>query len=387
MVAEKARIDNQRINGYSDFGYMTVGEAEERPKRMPLDGVLAADLAVRIKKLGLSDKVPASLENHYDERQSFYQADEDEPYQADAAEMWQTEKENYVLQQHLVENRGIHSKFTKIEINFNHPKCLEYLKALEERFNKNEAQPVGERERIRVNFCGKLTPESPEAELFLKLACAKDAERKPLNFFEASSFRVFDPKTKKYKPADLSGVDLHKAQLPCANLSGAILNKTNLTKANLKGANLYQASAQRALFSGANLAYACLDKIKAAAVKLRGGKVLQTQFYGTNLNFAQAREAELGEANLTNATIKKTNFSFSDLANACFNLLLPGQREAANFTGAKTKGATFTVCDPDALLTQETDQGLEKGSSSQSQEAPWYANENAKNMQEAVPSR
>ena len=67
--------------------------------------------------------------------------------------------------------------------------------------------------------------------------------------------------------ADLSGVDLSRANLSGANLLNADLSDADLSGANLSGANLYNADLRGANLSGANLLNADLSGVDLSGAK------------------------------------------------------------------------------------------------------------------------
>ena len=67
--------------------------------------------------------------------------------------------------------------------------------------------------------------------------------------------------------ADLSGVDLSRANLSGANLLNADLSDAELSGANLSGANLYNADLRGANLSGANLLNADLSGVDLSGAK------------------------------------------------------------------------------------------------------------------------
>ena len=84
--------------------------------------------------------------------------------------------------------------------------------------------------------------------------------------------------------ADLSGVNLYRADLSGADLSGANLREANLYRSNLREANL----------SGADLS---------------GANLREANLYRSNL-----REANLSEANLSGADLRRANLREADLS-------------------------------------------------------------------------
>jgi uncharacterized protein YjbI with pentapeptide repeats len=67
-----------------------------------------------------------------------------------------------------------------------------------------------------------------------------------------------------------------------------------------------------------------------------------TYFYGAKLTNADCTRANLKQANFTTAQIGGANFSFSNLTNACFNLMDKVQWKLANFKDAVTTGLKYS---------------------------------------------
>jgi len=109
-------------------------------------------------------------------------------------------------------------------------------------------------------------PVSEKAHLQVLLARVQEA--KTDDFFELAKIASLNP-TKDFRGQNLSGLDLHSAQLAGADLLGVDLHQTilveaNLTEANLRGADLRNCILVRAQvlqtdFSGANLTGICLQ--------------------------------------------------------------------------------------------------------------------------------
>jgi uncharacterized protein YjbI with pentapeptide repeats len=105
---------------------------------------------------------------------------------------------------------------------------------------------------------------------------------------------------------DLSGVNLHKA-----NLTGANLNEVNLREANLTGANLYMARLREADLREANLTGALLYAVDLSGALLEGANLT-----GVNLTRVNLSGALLEGANLTGAELSETVFGNTDLSDA-----------------------------------------------------------------------
>ena len=96
--------------------------------------------------------------------------------------------------------------------------------------------------------------------------------------------------------ADLSGVDLSRANLSGANLLNADLSDAELSEANLSGANLYNADLRGANLSGANLLNADLSGVDLGRANLSGADLR-----GANLSGANLLNADLSGVDLSGA--------------------------------------------------------------------------------------
>ena len=96
--------------------------------------------------------------------------------------------------------------------------------------------------------------------------------------------------------ADLSGVDLSRANLSGANLLNADLSDAELSGANLSGANLYNADLRGANLSGANLLNADLSGVDLSRANLSGADLR-----GANLSGANLLNADLSGVDLSGA--------------------------------------------------------------------------------------
>ena len=96
--------------------------------------------------------------------------------------------------------------------------------------------------------------------------------------------------------ADLSGVDLSRANLSGANLLNADLSDAELSGANLSGANLYNADLRGADLSGANLLNADLSGVELSEANLSGADLR-----GANLSGANLLNADLSGVDLSGA--------------------------------------------------------------------------------------
>lgn len=126
---------------------------------------------------------------------------------------------------------------------------------------------------------------------------------------------------------DLSGVELHKANLRRANLYKAnlervVLYKVNLKRANLSEATLFEAALpgadlSRSNLSGADVSWAHLVKANLSGADLRKAKLVETNFLEANLSGANFVGADLKKADFSRSNLSKTNLSEADLTLAC----------------------------------------------------------------------
>jgi uncharacterized protein YjbI with pentapeptide repeats len=165
------------------------------------------------------------------------------------------------------------------------------------------------------------------------------------------------------KLANLSWADLQKANLSDATLQRAVLKEANLRKANLQwadlqeaqlqGANLFQSHLMCANFRGAslrlaNLEAADLDKAELSGVDLRVANLVEAQLRNADLKQGKLQGANLSKANLTGANLEGVNLQGANLRGAKLfgaNLqnanLQQANLEDADLTEAKLFGANL----------------------------------------------
>ncbi len=165
------------------------------------------------------------------------------------------------------------------------------------------------------------------------------------------------------KLANLSWADLQKANLSDATLQRAVLKEANLRKANLQwadlqeaqlqGANLFQSHLMCANFRGAslrlaNLEAADLDKAELSGVDLRVANLVKAQLRNADLKQGKLQGANLSKANLTGANLEGVNLQGANLRGAKLfgaNLqnanLQQANLEDADLTEAKLFGANL----------------------------------------------
>ena len=111
--------------------------------------------------------------------------------------------------------------------------------------------------------------------------------------------------------ADLSGVNLHDA-----DLSGAKLRDAYLCDADLSGANLHDADLRGANLRGANFNGADLSDAELRDVYLSGANLSGANFSGANLRDAYLRDAYLCDADLSGADLRYADLRYADLHDA-----------------------------------------------------------------------
>ena len=131
------------------------------------------------------------------------------------------------------------------------------------------------------------------------------------------------------RKADLTGIDLYKANLiktdfQEACLIGANISNTNFGKANLSHANLKDTKFQESKLNFANLSYANLSNSDLTKTSF-----LEANLQNANLSFANLREVDMTSANLSNASLSFTNLEKAWLNNVNLN--------GGDISGAKLK--------------------------------------------------
>jgi uncharacterized protein YjbI with pentapeptide repeats len=150
--------------------------------------------------------------------------------------------------------------------------------------------------------------------------------------------------------ANLSGTDLSKAMLSNANFSNANLSKAQLAEANLKGAMLSGADLSYAKLSGANLSEANLYQASLIEADLSQAQLTLADLRATKLSAANLREADLRGADLAGA-----NLTALVVSPAGAKYIRTTYGSEADLTGADLTGANLTEADiGDANLTGAT---------------------------------
>jgi uncharacterized protein YjbI with pentapeptide repeats len=137
--------------------------------------------------------------------------------------------------------------------------------------------------------------------------------------------------------ADLGIVRLSQANLSGANLHLAQLNYSDLTNANLSGADLRLAQLMHAVLNEANLSGANLH-----LAQLNYSDLTNANLSGADLRFAQLMHVMLNEANLRKAVLISAVLDEADLTNANFS---GADLSQASLIGAKLLGTNFENAD------------------------------------------
>jgi uncharacterized protein YjbI with pentapeptide repeats len=161
-------------------------------------------------------------------------------------------------------------------------------------------------------------------------------------------------KNEKLDRADLRGIDLSRASMPCAslaradlegaNLEAAVLRKAMLKNASLReaylvGSDLQEANLENADLEGAKLDRANLSRANLARANLDGASLAGANLAGALLSFAQVSAANLTGADLRHAVLTHANFEESALGAVKAN---EADMRAANLRGATLTKADFT---------------------------------------------
>ena len=144
---------------------------------------------------------------------------------------------------------------------------------------------------------------------------------------------------KKWREADLSGADLHRAELKHADFTGAIMHGTDLSRAELGGANLCYAQLQ-----GASLFHAYLQE-PPPVLHDPDFPSSKADFYWANLSYAHVDferwQARFHATDFSHAVIKKGPFSYDDV---CGKIWHSEQEEFANIRQQDSDNWTLGFC-------------------------------------------
>jgi uncharacterized protein YjbI with pentapeptide repeats len=116
--------------------------------------------------------------------------------------------------------------------------------------------------------------------------------------------------------ADLQGVNLCSANLSNANLSSADLRGVNLSNANLSNTNLSGADLRSANLSSAELSHANLSRANLTGSNFREANLSNAELRGANLDRADFSSTQLNQAFLNHASCRYTNLSGANLSGA-----------------------------------------------------------------------
>jgi len=163
-------------------------------------------------------------------------------------------------------------------------------------------------------------------------------------------FAKADLRGARLKGSDLSGINLHEANLKDADLNGAKLIGANLGKVNLWGANLNQVNLNNSDLKGAVLSWAQLNEATLRLANLNGATLSNAQLrkadlFDANFQRAEAGGAMFNEANLTSVNFYGTKLIRANLSQA--NLSYSDLRKT-NLSGADLVGARLNKAMIDA---------------------------------------
>lgn len=193
-------------------------------------------------------------------------------------------------------------------------KALEYL-------NKQQESMAG-----LTAFDADLTGVNlRKADLFranLRNTCLNNSDLKGSDLREAklNDSRLRNANLRK---ADLSRADLENAKLESADLSNTKLNAANLSYADLidaklENADLSNANLNNADLRNANLCCVELNRTQLTQANLCRTDLRKSQLIGTNLEDTNLWRSNLSNAHLHNADFSRANLSLTDLTNADF---------------------------------------------------------------------
>ena len=163
--------------------------------------------------------------------------------------------------------------------------------------------------------------------------------------------RTIDLHNRDLRGANLSSADLRKADLSEARLDGARLNDARLTGANLDSAHFYGAvltgaRLEWASLKSADLEYAIIDDGDMQGAVLENANLAHASaqfalFEGSNLQFAQLRQAHFNGAAFEGAVLSYAVLRWADLQDADLEgaSLREASLEGANLDAANLTGA------------------------------------------------
>jgi len=189
-------------------------------------------------------------------------------------------------------------------------------------------------------------PQLSRGEILDRIACGESLRGMNLVRADLSALDLSraDFVEANLRMAEMSRADLREARLTGCFLSGAVLNEVNLVGANLVeasliGAALIGSDLSRADLSGADLTGANLQCAELAGAYLVGTFLNETDLTGANLSNAYVRMAQMAGANLSGAMLEGVDLSYTDLS----GVRLDGScLQGANLTGANLSASTLT---------------------------------------------
>ena len=122
-----------------------------------------------------------------------------------------------------------------------------------------------------------------------------------------------DSNEEEGKCADLSDVNLRRADLPGADLIGADLRRANLSDANLYRTNLTGADLTGANLSSANFFGADLSRVDLSGADLSGAYLTSANLSSADLTGANLRGADLEWSVLTGADLRRADLTHDNL--------------------------------------------------------------------------
>jgi uncharacterized protein YjbI with pentapeptide repeats len=172
--------------------------------------------------------------------------------------------------------------------------------------------------------------DNPEAIPYLNEANLSGMNLRKANF--CRSFLQFA----NLENTDLTGADLRQAKLYTANLIGARLDGADLSNADLEFSFMDRARCIGANFAGAELGDAVLRHANFAQAKLEDAYLLEADLLGANFSFAK---------------LIRTDFRWAKLYNVNFDGAV---LENADFTGAHIGGTLFVNTDLSSVKGLDT---------------------------------
>lgn len=151
----------------------------------------------------------------------------------------------------------------------------------------------------------------------------------------------------KLDNADLSGLDLYKANLNQTDLRGTNLSKSTMRKADLFGANLSLAD-----LSGVDLSGASCFRGQMVAANFRDALLTECDFEQADISGSDFSNAKMSGSSLRGAIVRGANFDRADLSHVNFGVVSDnGQSRVSDLSGASFVGSDLSFVDlSDAYL-------------------------------------